>query len=287
MLTSAQTLKQNINNPQWVIFDCRHDLIDLAKGERLYREGHIAGAHFAHLDIDLSGEKNGHNGRHPLPSPAAFIAFLARHGVSAESHIVAYDDVGGQFAARLWWMCRWVGLNNVSLLDGGISKWLADGYALSTQVPVPKPVALAGHANPLMLISADELLPLIKDAKANEASLTLIDARAPERFSGDVEPMDPVAGHIPGAKNNFYKNNLQADMTFKPIDELRANFAALTNNADSVVNYAVNYCGSGVTACANVYAMTLAGFKDTKLYAGSWSEWVSDTTRPVVTKIME
>lgn len=275
MLTSAQTLKQNSNNPEWVIFDCRHDLIDLAKGERLYREGHIAGAHFANLDIDLSGEKNGSNGRHPLPSPVAFIAFLARHGVSAESHIVAYDDVGGQFAARLWWMCRWVGLNNVSLLDGGITKWLADGNALSTQVPVPKPVALTGCADPLMLITADELLQ-----RLNEDNIALIDARAPERFNGDVEPMDPVAGHIPGAKNHFYKNNLRADMTFKPIDEIRAGFEVLIGDADTVIHQ----CGSGVTACANVYAMALAGLKQPKLYAGSWSEWVSDATRPVVTK---
>ncbi len=274
MLTSAQTLKQNSNNPHWVIFDCRHDLIDLSKGERLYREGHITGAHFAHLDIDLSGEKNGRNGRHPLPSPAAFIAFLARHGVSAQSHIVAYDDVGGQFAARLWWMCRWVGFDNVSLLDGGITKWLADGYALSTEVPAPKTVALTGHANPLMLITADELL-----SRLNTTTLALIDARAPERFIGDVEPMDPVAGHIPGAKNHFYKNNLQPDMTFKPHEQLRAAFDTLTNHAD-----AVHYCGSGVTACANVYAMTLAGINNTKLYSGSWSEWISDATRPVVTK---
>jgi thiosulfate/3-mercaptopyruvate sulfurtransferase len=274
MLTSTQTLIQNSNNPHWVIFDCRHDLIDLTKGERLYREGHIAGAHFANLDIDLSGEKNGHNGRHPLPSPAAFIAFLARHGVSPQSHIVAYDDVGGQFAARLWWMCRWVGLDNVSLLDGGITKWLADGNPLSTQVPAPKTVALTGHANPLLLITADELLP-----RLNTTDFTLIDARAPERFSGDVEPMDPVAGHIPGAVNHFYKNNLLPDMTFKTREQLRAAFEALTNNAD-----AVHYCGSGVTACANVYAMTLAGFDNTKLYSGSWSEWISDATRPVVTK---
>jgi len=275
MLSSSGTLNKNLNNPDWVVFDCRHDLIDLKKGEHQYREGHIQGAHFANLDIDLSGEKNGRNGRHPLPSPAAFLAFLGRHGVRAESHIVAYDDVGGQFAARLWWMCRWVGLKQVSLLDGGITKWIADGNPVSTAVPVTRTVVLEGDRNPQMLITADELL-----AKLNTASLALIDARAPERFAGEIEPMDPIAGHIPSAKNHFYKNNLRADLTFKPIDELRAAFNALTDGADDVVHQ----CGSGVTACANVYAMALAGFQNTKLYAGSWSEWVSDASRPVVTK---
>jgi thiosulfate/3-mercaptopyruvate sulfurtransferase len=276
MLISAQTLQQHLNDPNWVIFDCRHDLFDLAKGERLYREGHIPGAHFANIDIDLSGEKTGKNGRHPLPSPAAFIAFLARHGVSHQSTIVAYDDVGGQFASRLWWMCRWVGLTNAGLLDGGITKWLADGHALSTTVPVSSRAALSGHANPLMLISADELLPRLHDA-----NFALIDARAPERYRGDVEPIDPVAGHIPGALNRFYKDNLNADMTFKSPAVLREQFDAMLGKRSEVVHQ----CGSGVTACANIFAAELAGVENSKLYAGSWSEWVSDASRPVVTKI--
>jgi thiosulfate/3-mercaptopyruvate sulfurtransferase len=275
MLISAQTLQQHLNDPSWVIFDCRHDLFDLAKGERLYREGHIPGAHFANIDIDLSGEKTGKNGRHPLPSPAAFIAFLARHGVSNQSTIVAYDDVGGQFASRLWWMCRWVGLTNAVLLDGGITKWLADGNALSTTVPVPSRAALSGHANPLMLISADELWPRLHDP-----DFALIDARAPERYRGDIEPIDPVAGHIPGALNRFYKDNLNADMTFKSPAVLREQFDAMLGERADVVHQ----CGSGVTACANIFASELAGIENSKLYAGSWSEWVSDVSRPVVTK---
>jgi thiosulfate/3-mercaptopyruvate sulfurtransferase len=275
MLVSVETLTEKLHDPQWVVFDCRHDLMDPAKGERLYREGHVPGAHFANMDIDLSGEKTGQNGRHPLPSPAAFTAFLARHGVSNASTVVAYDDVGGQFAARLWWLARWIGLANVGLLNGGFSKWVADGAALSRDVPVPKPTALRGHANPLLVYNADEVA-----AGLRAASITLIDARAAERFRGEVEPIDPVAGHIPGAKNRFYKENLNADLTFRPADEIRAAFSAMTNRDAANV---VHQCGSGVTACANIFAMELAGLAGSKLYAGSWSEWISDATRPVAT----
>ncbi len=275
MLITPQTLAQHPNDPIWVIFDCRHDLMDAGKGERLYREGHIPGAHFAHLDVDLSGEKTGRNGRHPLPSPAAFTAFLARHGVTNTSTIVAYDDAGGVYAARLWWMCRWIGLQDVNLLDGGIQQWLAQGYALTTMIPQARPVALSGHANPLTLTSAEELLP-----RLHSPDMTLIDARAPERYRGEVEPMDPVAGHIPGAVNRFYKENLNADLTFKSKEVLHAAFSTLAPISTQSV---VHQCGSGVTACANIFAMEYAGLTGSTLYAGSWSEWVADKTRPVAT----
>jgi thiosulfate/3-mercaptopyruvate sulfurtransferase len=277
MLISQENLAENLRDPAWVVFDCRHDLMDLAKGERLYREGHIPGARFANLDTDLSGEKTGKNGRHPLPSPAAFTAFLARHGVSNASTVVAYDDVGGQFAARLWWLVRWVGLTNVGLLDGGISSWMAAGRALSREVPVPKPTALRGHANPLLVQTADEVAAGLK-AK----SITLIDARAAERFRGEVEPIDPVAGHIPGARNRFYKENLNADLTFRAAGDIRAGFAALMATDAAHV---VHQCGSGVTACANIFAMELAGLAGSKLYPGSWSEWVADPSRPIATGV--
>ncbi len=274
MLVTTAELVAHANDPRWVVFDCRHDLSDVAKGERLYREGHIPGAFFAHLDIDLSGDKTGCNGRHPLPAPAAFAAFLARHGVTNESTIVAYDDVGGQFAARLWWLARWVGLAHVSMLDGGIGRWLAEGRALSTAVPQARPAPFSAHANPLMLTSVDELLPRI-----NRPGMTLIDARPAERFRGDVEPIDPVAGHIPGAINRFYKENLRADLTFKSRDELRAAFEKIVDveQMDNVVHQ----CGSGVTACANIFAMEYAGLSGSRLYAGSWSEWIADPSRPI------
>ena len=277
MLINSENLSKHLRDPAWVIFDCRHDLFDLAKGERQYREGHIPGAHFASVDTDLSGDKDGSNGRHPLPSPAAFTAFLARHGVSNTSTIVAYDDVGGQFAARLWWMARWIGLANVLLLDGGIPKWLADGGALATDVPAPTPAPLRGQADALMVWSAAEVL-----AHLGDSDTSLIDARAAERFRGEAAPIDPIAGHIPHAVNRFYKVNLNADLTFRPAGEIKSEFAALVNQKRA--GQVVHYCGSGVTACANLFAMEYAGLNGSKLYAGSWSEWIADPARPVVTK---
>ena len=275
MLINTETLAKHLQDPDWVIFDCRHDLFDLTKGERLYREGHIPGAHYASVDTDLSGGKNGTNGRHPLPSPAAFSAFLARNGVSNASTVVAYDDVGGQFASRLWWMARWIGLTNVSVLDGGIQKWLSKGQTLATEVPAPTPAPLRGAANPLMVWSAADVL-----AHLNDANISLIDARAAERYRGETEPIDPVAGHIPNASNRFYKANLNADLTFRPPLEILNEFSALTGN--KTPDQVVHYCGSGVTACANLFAMEYAGLHGSKLFAGSWSEWVADPARPVV-----
>ena len=275
MLINTQNLSQHLRDPAWVIFDCRHDLFDPAKGERQYRQGHIPGAHFASIDTDLSGDKTGSNGRHPLPPPAAFTAFLARHGVSNTSTIVAYDDVGGQFASRLWWMARWIGLTKLLLLDGGIPKWIAEGRELATEVPAPAPAPLRGQADPLMVWSAADVLAHIDDT-----NISLLDARPAERYRGETEPIDPVAGHIPGAANRFYKANLNADLTFRAADEIKREFTALTNHkpADRVVHY----CGSGVTACANFFAMEYAGLAGSKLFAGSWSEWVSDPARPVI-----
>ena len=275
MLTTARELALHLHDPQWIVFDCRHDLMDAGKGERLYREGHIPGAHFANIDTDLSGEKNGRNGRHPLPSPAAFAAFLARHGVAQTSAVVAYDDVGGQFASRLWWMARWIGVKNVYMLDGGLPKWITDGHPVSRDVPVPQPSALRAEPDALMTWSTAEVLGHLDDP-----AFALIDARAAERYRGEVEPIDPVAGHIPGALNRFYKQNLNADLTLRPAAELRAEFAALLagKRADGVVHQ----CGSGVTACMNIFAMEYAGLPGSKLYPGSWSEWISDPARPVV-----
>ena len=275
MLISTTELARKINDPACVVFDCRHDLFDLGKGERLHREGHVPGAIFANLDADLSGEKSGINGRHPLPSPAAFTAFLARNGVTNTTQIVAYDDVGGQFASRLWWLARWVGLTDISLLDGGISKWISDGHALSRDVPVPKPAALRGHADPLMVLNADEV-----EAGLKVFTTTLIDARAPERYRGDVEPIDPVAGHIAGAKNRFYKENLNADLTLRAPAEINLAFASMMNAPHAAE--VIHQCGSGVTACANIFAMEYAGLAGSKLYAGSWSEWITNPARPIV-----
>jgi len=277
MLINTYDLSLHLTDPQWVIFDCRHDLADPGRGERLYRQGHIPGAHFAHLDIDLSGEKSGSNGRHPLPSPASFAAFLARHGVTRTTAVVAYDDAGGPFASRLWWMARWIGLRQVYLLDGGIPKWLEEERALSQDVPVAQPVALQARPDPLMLWSVGEV-----QAHLNDPAYGVIDARSPERYRGEVEPIDPVAGHIPGAVNRFCKLNLNDDLTLRPAAEIRQEFLELMSNRPP--DKMLHQCGSGITACMNIFAMEYAGLAGSKLYPGSWSEWISDPSRPIVRK---
>jgi thiosulfate/3-mercaptopyruvate sulfurtransferase len=274
MLVSTAELATHLNDPTWIVFDCRHDLADPAKGARVYAAGHIPGAHFAAVDTDLSGPKTGTNGRHPLPDPVAFVDFLARHGISDATQVVAYDDVGGQYAARLWWMLRWVGLTRGALLDGGIPKWVAEGRPVTSTLPRPTPVVWTPRAaGPAPWTSADVL------ARLDDRGSLLVDARAAERYRGEVEPIDPVAGHVPGAVNRFYKANLNADLTFRPADELRREFEALLDGRSP--RDVGHQCGSGITACANLFAMEYAGLTGSKLYAGSWSEWIADPARPI------
>ncbi|MCX6933126.1 MAG: sulfurtransferase [Verrucomicrobia bacterium] len=277
MLLCTADLASHLNDPAWVIFDCRHDLVDHAKGERLYREGHVPGAHFAAVETAMSGAKTGKNGRHPLPEPAAVAEFFARHGVTRESRIVAYDDAGGLYAARLWWLARWIGFTRVVMLDGGWPKWISEGRPTTTEVPVSG--TWAGRpchfeTNDAWVWSAEDVQRQLADA-----TFALIDARAGERYRGEVEPMDPVAGHIPGALNRFYKANLNADLTFRPAEEIRREFETLV--AGRAPERVGHQCGSGITACANIFAMEYAGLAGSKLYAGSWSEWVADPSRPV------
>jgi thiosulfate/3-mercaptopyruvate sulfurtransferase len=275
MLVSTSDLARHLDDPAWAVFDCRHDLSDPAKGAGLYAEGHIPGAHFAPVDTALSGAKNGTNGRHPLPAPEAFAAFLAAHGISAATQIVAYDDVGGQYAARLWWLARWIGLRRVALLDGGWPKWRAENRHVSAETP-PRmaAAALPAQADATRVWNAVEV-----EQRAQARDSALIDARAAERYRGEVEPIDPVAGHIPGALNRFYKQNLNADLTFRPPQELRAEFGQLLGGrAPENVGH---QCGSGITACVNLFAMEYAGLPGSKLYAGSWSEWIADPRRPI------
>ena len=274
MLVTTAQLNDHLDDPAWVIFDCRHDLMDFTKGERLYRDGHIPGAYFAPVETALAGPKTGTNGRHPLPAPEVFAAFLAAHGVSTSSTLVAYDDCGGLYAARLWWMARWIGLKSAALLDGGIVRWIAEGRGLTRDVTPPKHVSFAARVNPDMECSTETVRRHLSDP-----SYALLDARAAERFRGEAETIDPVAGHIPGALNRFYKANLKADLTFRPAAELKREFSELlTNRSPEKV---VHQCGSGITACANIFAMEYAGLPGSKLYPGSWSEWIADPARPV------
>jgi thiosulfate/3-mercaptopyruvate sulfurtransferase len=272
-LISTDALAGLLEREAAVVVDVRHDLADPAAGERAYAEGHLPGAHFLHLDRDLSGPKTGRNGRHPLPEAGTLAAALGAIGADADTQVVVYDQAAGMFAARAWWLLRWLGHDAVAVLDGGFAKWVREGRATSVERPVPGPRCFAGGP-PAATASAAEIL-----ANLGRAGLTVVDARAPERYRGDVEPLDPVAGHIPGAINRPYTENLLSDGTLKPAAQLRREYLALL--ADRDVATVVHQCGSGVTACHNVLAMQIAGLAGSRLYPGSWSEWCSDPSRPV------
>lgn len=274
MLISTAQLASALHDPTWAIFDCRHDLMDFGRGALRYAEEHIPGAHFAPVETALSGEKNGTNGRHPLPAPEAFAAFLARHGVTATTQIVAYDEVGGLYAARLWWLARWIGLARVALLDGGFSKWVGEQRPLSRATPTPRAGTLQAKPIPTLTWSAADV-----ERRLNDPAAALLDARPAERYRGEVEPIDPVAGRIPGASNRFYKTNLNPDLTFRAPGELKREFEQLLGGRQP--GNVGHQCGSGVTACANIFAMEYAGLPGSKLYPGSWSEWISDPRRPI------
>lgn len=254
-----------------VLLDCGFDLVDTAAGARAHAQGHLPGAFHADLDRDLSAAKTGRNGRHPLPARETFAKTVARWGVRPGVAVVCYDAQGGVYAARAWWMLRWLGHVDTAVLDGGKAAWVAAGGALDTTLP-----ALDAGAAPYPLGAAS--MPTVQAAELLGASQrTIVDARAAERFRGEVEPLDPVAGHIPGARNRFHKENLAADGRFKPAAELRAAFLALQSEPARVVHQ----CGSGVTACHNLLAMEHAGLQGSALYPGSWSEWCADPSRPV------
>ncbi|RJG15362.1 sulfurtransferase [Massilia cavernae] len=277
-LISAAALAAQVDNPNWLIVDCRHDLANPDAGRDGYAIGHIRNAVFAELETELSGEKRGadgqFHGRHPLPDRTAFIDTLRRWGVNDETQVVAYDAHGGMFAARLWWMLRWVGHPAAAVLDGGLAGWQAGGYPMSTEAPARAAGALSDRPRLVHTVTAQDVLENIEGGER-----TVIDARAPDRFRGENETMDPVGGHIPGAKNRFFKDNLQPDGRFKDAAQLKADFAALVDDPAKVVAQ----CGSGVTACHNLLALEVAGMPGAALYPGSWSEWSSDPSRPVAT----
>jgi len=261
-------------HPEWRVFDCRHDLKNTEYGRQAYARGHIPGALFLHLDDDLSGVKDGRNGRHPLPDADSFARRMAACGVDATTQVVAYDNEGCIFASRLWWMLRWLGHEKVAVLDGGLAGWKRSKRALEETVPVVQPRSFTARAQDMAVDVGQVLADLQSDR------MLILDARSPERFRGENETLDPVGGHIPGAVNRFYFDNLDDDgCFFKPAAELRAEFAALL--AGRPAAHVVQQCGSGVTACHNLLAMELAGLSGSKLYPGSWSEWCADPSRPV------
>jgi thiosulfate/3-mercaptopyruvate sulfurtransferase len=273
-LISISALALHLGDENWTIVDCRFKLDDVAWGEDAYNAAHVSGAVYAHLDRDLSGPKTGKNGRHPLPDPSTLADTLGRLGIANGVQVVAYDQDNGSFASRLWWMLRWLGHDAVAVLDGGFAKWTEEGRETRSGVETPAPRTFVAAPRADMLVTADDVSAL----KADD-SWQLVDARAPERFRGEIEPIDTVAGHIPGATNYPYQTNLDDRGAFRSPEELRAQVRGAIGNhpADRVVCY----CGSGVTACHNLLALEHAGLTGAKLYAGSWSEWSSDPARPV------
>jgi thiosulfate/3-mercaptopyruvate sulfurtransferase len=257
-----------------VIVDAGFDLANPDAGERDFAAGHLPGAVYLHLDRDLSGARTGRNGRHPLPDRAAFAATLGRIGVAPGVQVVAYDRQGSPYAARLWWMLRWLGHGEAAVLDGGADAWRAAGGAWETTAGTPSPKPPYPLDRPPLAASVDAVA-LMKRLGRHP----LIDARSGERFRGEAEPIDPVAGHIPGARSRFHKENLGADGRFKPAARLREEFSALIGVQPP--GAVVHQCGSGVTACHNLLAMEHAGLAGSMLYPGSWSEWSSDPARPI------
>ena len=272
-ILSSSELQRHLTDPRWVVFDCRHDLADIERGRRAYAQSHIPGARFVHLDDDLSGPKSGVNGRHPLPDPARFCARLAALGMGNDKQAVAYDDVGGYYAARLWWMLRWLGHMHAAVLDGGWDVWRKAGLAVTAQSPAITPgtfnCTTHDHTVDASFIRS----------RLGQTQLHIVDARSPDRFRGENETLDPVGGHIPGAVNRFFKRNLAPDGRFKPAAELKKEFSDLLGTRPPA--QVVHQCGSGVTACHNLLAMEIAGLPGSRLYPGSWSEWCSDPQRPV------
>jgi len=272
-LISTDDLARHLDDPAFVIVDCRHNLTDVDAGERAYRAAHIPGAAFLHLDRDLSGAKTGRNGRHPLPEVSALAATFGRTGIDTTKQVVAYDQNGGMWASRLWWLLHWLGHDAVAVLDGGLDKWAAERRPQTSELPAPRS-AMFVPMEPGPVATADEIVRHLDDG-----SLFVLDARAPERFRGDLEPLDPIAGHIPGAHNRPYGENLTSQGSFKPAALLRSEFEALL--VDTPPSAVVHHCGSGVTACHNVLAMSVAALRGSRLYPGSWSEWIADPAKPV------
>ncbi|MDB5803631.1 MAG: Rhodanese-like protein [Betaproteobacteria bacterium] len=275
-IVDASVLSRHLDDPNWIVLDCQHDLMKPGWGREAYAAGHIPGAQFVSLDDDLAGAKNGSNGRHPLPSVESLTALFSRLGISEGKQVVVYDSAQSMYAGRAWWCLKWMGHQAVAVLDGGLGKWKLDGRALSTDMPAARPATFVARINAAIKVEGDEVAARMKDGSAR-----IIDARAPDRYDGSAETIDPVGGHIPGAVNRFWKSNVNPDGTFKPAAVLRAEFEALL--AGKTPAEVIQQCGSGVTALHNFVAMEIAGLSGSRLYPGSWSEWCANPARPVAT----
>lgn len=273
-LVQAADLAGHLDDPRWLVVDCRFDLADPAAGETAWRRAHLPGAAYLHLDRDLSGPVTARSGRHPLPAPAALAATFGRLGIAPGTQVVAYDGGPGYFAARLWWLLRWLGHDAVAVLDGGLPAWLAAGGTLDDSVRGRAATDFVAAPRAGQAIDAPSL-----QAALAAGTLLLVDARNAERFRGEVEPIDPVAGHVPGAVNHPCTGNVGADGRLLPPAELARRWRE-TLGARRPAEVAC-MCGSGITACHNLLALESAGLGGARLYPGSWSEWIRDPARPV------
>jgi thiosulfate/3-mercaptopyruvate sulfurtransferase len=278
-LISPAELAQRVDDPDWIIVDCRFNLMDPSAGQAAWQSGHVPGAYYADLDRDLAAPvaAGGAGGRHPLPEREGALRLLRSWGMHAGSTVVAYDDVSNAIAARLWWLLRWFGHQDVAVLDGGLQAWEAGGHPLSQDVPPQRTGSFDG---------APGAMP-VTDAGVGTALATgqvcLLDARAKDRYAGLVEPLDARAGHVPGAFNAPFQENLAADKSFRSPAQLQAYYRAIVG--DRPMDAVACMCGSGVTACHTLLALEVAGLPGAALYAGSWSDWISDPARPISTTV--
>lgn len=277
LINSQQLAALLLKGQAAALLDCRFDLAAPDSGEASYLAGHLPDAQYLHLDRDLSGAKTGFNGRHPLPDRDALASRLRQLGVQHGQQVVVYDAQGGMFAARVWWLLRWLGHSAVAVLDGGLSAWQVAGHTLQIQTTPPAPGSFESAAALVATVERDALLRNVQ----SEGPLTIIDARSADRFRGENETLDARAGHIPGARNRFFRDNLEASGQFKPAALLREEYQALLGGDDARTS--VQQCGSGVTACHNLLALEIAGLEGSRLYPGSWSEWSSDGEAPIAT----
>jgi thiosulfate/3-mercaptopyruvate sulfurtransferase len=275
-LISAAELARHVDDASWLIVDARFDLAKPQAGEDAYRAGHIPHSVYAHLDRDLSSARSAETGRHPLPHPHDFETTLRNWGVTSTTQVIVYDADNGAFAARLWWLLRWAGHSGVAVLDGGIKAWREAGFPESQEIPHRTPSEFEVRPNDSLWLRASDVAKKVKDP-----AWRVLDARAPERYGGKVEPIDPVAGHIPGAINHPFNRNLNSSARFLSPQELQQQYS--TSQAGVSNDHTIVMCGSGVTACHLLLALEVAGKPGAKLYAGSWSEWIRDPARPVAT----
>lgn len=275
-LIDAATLAAHVGRAGWIVLDCRFDLARPDWGAAQYANGHLPGAHYAHLDRDLSGPVGPATGRHPLPSPTEFGARVRNWGIGADTQVVVHDQGNGMYAARAWWLLRCFGHARVALLDGGFAAWTEAGLPVTTDTVAVTPTRYEPPLDSTRLVDAADLQGALAAGAAQ-----LSDARAADRFAGQNETIDPVAGHVPGAVNHPFARNLDAHGRFLPADELRNRWLATLAGCEPRQHIAM--CGSGVSACHNLLALEHAGLAGSRLYAGSWSEWIRDSTRPIAT----